>query len=88
MPNNGVEVSNLTFGTWLVDDDAADAVRPAAEIDYRRIGTAQAYGNERDVLRSPHRQAASGNEGGRRRPCRHGHARNPPLHGAALLAGE
>ena len=48
--NNGVEIPKLALGTWLIDDAVvADAVRAAAEIGYRHIDTAQAYGNERGV---------------------------------------
>ena len=47
---NGVEIPKLGLGTWMIpDDDAAQAVRAAAEIGYRHIDTAQAYGNERGV---------------------------------------
>jgi len=47
---NGVQIPKLGLGTWLVDnDDAAQAVRDAAEIGYRHIDTAQAYGNEAGV---------------------------------------
>jgi diketogulonate reductase-like aldo/keto reductase len=47
---NGVEIPKLGLGTWFIDDgDAAQAVRDAAEIGYRHIDTAQAYGNERGV---------------------------------------
>jgi diketogulonate reductase-like aldo/keto reductase len=47
---NGVVIPQLALGTWLIDDDkAAVAVRNAAEIGYRHIDTAQAYGNERGV---------------------------------------
>ncbi|SEO55115.1 aldo/keto reductase [Actinacidiphila rubida] len=48
--SNGVEIPKLGLGTWFIDDDkAAAAVRAAAEIGYRNIDTAQAYGNERGV---------------------------------------
>ena len=48
--NNGVKIPQLGLGTWFIDDDkAADAVKAAAEIGYRHIDTAQAYGNERGV---------------------------------------
>ncbi|WP_353946057.1 aldo/keto reductase [Streptomyces sp. HUAS MG91] len=48
--SNGVEIPKLGLGTWFIDDDkAADAVRAAAEIGYRNVDTAQAYGNERGV---------------------------------------
>ena len=48
--SNGVVVPQLALGTWFIEDGkAADAVRAAAEIGYRHIDTAQAYGNERGV---------------------------------------
>ena len=48
--NNGASIPKLALGTWLIGDAAvADAVRAAAEIGYRHIDTAQAYGNERGV---------------------------------------
>lgn len=47
---NGVEVPMLALGTWLIDNaEAAKAVRTAAELGYRHVDTAQAYGNERGV---------------------------------------
>lgn len=47
---NDVEIPKLGLGTWFIDDDkAAEAVKAAAEIGYRHIDTAQAYGNERGV---------------------------------------
>lgn len=47
---NGVEIPKLGLGTWFIDDDdAARAVRDAAEIGYRHVDTAQAYGNEHGV---------------------------------------
>lgn len=48
--NNGIAIPKLALGTWLIDDAAvADAVRAAAQIGYRHVDTAQAYGNERGV---------------------------------------
>ena len=48
--SNGVEIPKVGLGTWFIDDrDAAQAVRDAAEIGYRHIDTAQAYGNERGI---------------------------------------
>ena len=47
---NGVKVPQLALGTWLIDDSAAAAaVKAAIGLGYRRIDTAQAYGNERGV---------------------------------------
>jgi diketogulonate reductase-like aldo/keto reductase len=48
--SNGVEIPRLGLGTWFIaDDDAAEAVRAAAQIGYRLVDTAQAYSNERGV---------------------------------------
>ncbi len=48
--NNGVDVPQLGFGTWLIDDGkVAEKVKNAVEIGYRHIDTAQAYANERGV---------------------------------------
>lgn len=48
--NNGVIVSQLALGTWLIDDDkVGDAVKEAVKLGYRHIDTAQAYGNERGI---------------------------------------
>jgi diketogulonate reductase-like aldo/keto reductase len=47
---NGVDIPKLGLGTWFIDnDDAARVVRDAAELGYRHIDTAQAYGNEAGV---------------------------------------
>ncbi len=47
---NGVNIPKLGLGMWFIDnDDAASVVRDAAEIGYRHIDTAQAYGNEAAV---------------------------------------
>ena len=47
---NGVKIPQFGLGTWFIDDDkAADAVKAAAEMGYKHIDTAQAYGNERGV---------------------------------------
>ncbi|GBR45979.1 aldo/keto reductase [Neokomagataea thailandica] len=47
---NGVTIPKLGLGTWRIDDgDVARIVRKAAEIGYRHVDTAQAYGNERGV---------------------------------------
>lgn len=46
--SNSIAIPKLSLGTWFIDDDkAAKAVCDAAEIGYRHIDTAQAYGNER-----------------------------------------
>ena len=52
--NNGVEISNIGFGTWQTPDGdvAADAVKHAIKCGYRHIDTAQAYGNEASVGRA------------------------------------
>lgn len=47
---NGVEIPKLGLGTWFIsDEDAVQAVKEAAQLGYRHIDTAQAYGNERGV---------------------------------------
>jgi hypothetical protein len=48
-PAQGVTIPKLGLGTWMIDDDVAEAVRKAVELGYRHIDTAQAYGNERGV---------------------------------------
>jgi diketogulonate reductase-like aldo/keto reductase len=48
--SNGVEIPKLGLGTWFIsNDDVAQVVRDAAEIGYRHVDTAQAYGNEAGV---------------------------------------
>ncbi len=48
--SNGVKIPKLGLGTWFIDDnEVAQAVKDAADIGYRHIDTAQAYGNERGV---------------------------------------
>ncbi|WP_197734447.1 aldo/keto reductase [Sphingobacterium thalpophilum] len=48
--SNGVEIPKIGLGTWRISDNVtAQAVKDAAEIGYRHIDTAQAYGNERGV---------------------------------------
>lgn len=48
--SNGVEIPRLGLGTWLISDrNVVQAVRDAAEIGYRHVDTAQAYGNEQGV---------------------------------------
>ena len=47
---NGVTIPKLGLGTWFINDkDAVQAVKDAADIGYRHIDTAQAYGNESGV---------------------------------------
>lgn len=47
---NGVEIPKLGLGTWFIkDEDAALAVKTAADLGYRHMDTAQAYQNERGV---------------------------------------
>ena len=47
---NGVQIPRLGLGTWFIPDESvADAVKAAAQLGYRHIDTAQAYGNERGV---------------------------------------
>lgn len=48
--SNGVEIPKLGLGTWFINDkEAVQAVKDAAQIGYRHIDTAQAYGNESGV---------------------------------------
>jgi diketogulonate reductase-like aldo/keto reductase len=48
--SNGVEIPKIGLGTWFIsDENAGQAVKDAAEIGYRHIDTAQAYGNEKGV---------------------------------------
>jgi diketogulonate reductase-like aldo/keto reductase len=48
--SNGVEIPRLGLGTWFIDNGAVvEAVKAAAEIGYRLVDTAQAYGNEQGV---------------------------------------
>ena len=47
---NDVTIPALGLGTWPMDDaEAADAVEIALGVGYRRIDTAENYGNERGV---------------------------------------
>ena len=49
--NNGVEMPMLGLGTYtLRGDTAANAVKIAIRMGYRHFDTAQAYGNEEDVM--------------------------------------
>jgi diketogulonate reductase-like aldo/keto reductase len=48
--SNGVAIPKLGLGTWFINDnDVVQAVKDAADIGYRHIDTAQAYGNESGV---------------------------------------
>jgi diketogulonate reductase-like aldo/keto reductase len=48
--SNGVEIPRLGLGTWFIGNDAAaETVKAAAQIGYRLVDTAQAYGNEEGV---------------------------------------
>ncbi len=47
---NGVEIPEIGYGTWLIDNkDAPRCVKLALEAGYRHIDSAQAYGNEEGV---------------------------------------
>jgi diketogulonate reductase-like aldo/keto reductase len=47
---NGIDIPKLGLGTWFIsNENAGQAVKDAAEIGYRHIDTAQAYGNESGV---------------------------------------
>jgi len=48
--NNGIQMPQLGYGVWQVEDDkATPAVLKAIEAGYRSIDTAAVYGNERGV---------------------------------------
>jgi 2,5-diketo-D-gluconate reductase A len=48
--NNGVEIPQLGFGVWQIDQqDTVGAVRTALDVGYRHIDTAEMYGNEKEV---------------------------------------
>lgn len=48
--NNGLEMPQLGFGVWQVEDDqATTAVAKALEVGYRSIDTAMIYKNEKGV---------------------------------------
>jgi 2,5-diketo-D-gluconate reductase A len=48
--NNGVEIPQLGFGVWQIEQDqTVEAVRSALEVGYRHIDTAEMYGNEKEV---------------------------------------
>jgi diketogulonate reductase-like aldo/keto reductase len=51
--NNGVEMPQLGFGVWQVEDaEATEAVKEAVRIGYRSIDTAMIYKNETGVGRA------------------------------------
>ena len=48
--SNGIDIPKMGLGTWFIpNENAAQAVKAAAEIGYRHIDTAQAYSNESGV---------------------------------------
>jgi len=48
--NNGVKMPVIGYGVYLVDpSECAKSVKEAIEVDYRKIDTAQNYGNEKEV---------------------------------------
>ena len=48
--NNGIEIPQLGFGTYLIDPkDTKEAVLTALETGYRHLDTAEMYGNEKEV---------------------------------------
>lgn len=48
--SNGLKISKVGLGTWLIDNDKVEeVVECALEAGYRHIDTAQAYGNEEGV---------------------------------------
>ena len=48
--NNGVKMLVIGYGVYLVDpSECAKSVKEAIEVDYRKIDTAQNYGNEKEV---------------------------------------
>src|SRR3954447_11262083 len=48
--SNGVSIPKLGLGTWFIsNEDVVQAVKDAANVGYRHIDTAQAYGNESGV---------------------------------------
>ncbi|WP_217587308.1 aldo/keto reductase [Lentibacillus saliphilus] len=51
--NNGLQMPQLGFGVWQVEDAKAEpAVAKALEVGYRSIDTAKVYGNEAGVGRA------------------------------------
>ena len=48
--NNGVKMPVIGYGVYLVNpSECAKCVKEAIEVGYRKIDTAQYYGNEREV---------------------------------------
>lgn len=48
--NNGMQIAQIGFGTWyLQDEDSVDVIKNAIKSGYRIIDTAQAYNNEEIV---------------------------------------
>ena len=59
--NSGYEMPRLGFGTWTLDDDAAeDCVYFALKVGYRLIDTAKYYGNEVGVGKAVRRAIQDG----------------------------
>ncbi|MBE8954297.1 MAG: aldo/keto reductase [Quinella sp. 2Q5] len=59
--NSGYTMPRVGFGTWTLDDDAADeCVYHALKVGYRLIDTARYYGNEVGVGRAVRRAIADG----------------------------
>ncbi len=51
--NNGIQIAQIGFGTWhLQDKDSIDVIKNAIKLGYRIIDTAQAYNNEEIVGRA------------------------------------
>ena len=48
--NNGIKMPVIGYGVYLVDPSiCAKCVKEAIEVGYRKIDTAQYYGNEKEV---------------------------------------
>lgn len=48
--NNGIKISQIQLGTWLINnDDVKKVVRQAISVGYRAFDTARDYGNENGV---------------------------------------
>ena len=59
--NSGYKMPSFGFGTWTLDDSAAeDCVYHALKVGYRLIDTARYYGNERGVGNGIRRAIADG----------------------------